>query len=103
MCLVSSTALLLEKTHSLTELRLGRYCIGEDGACWLARAIPANSTLKKLVLVQNPLGEKGAKELVESLARNTTIEELYLPDEYKNTTSNSVVEYDKFSKRIHWR
>ena len=52
--------------------------------------------------MQNPLGEKGAKELVESLAHNTTIEELHLPDEYKNTISNSVVEYDKFSKRVHW-
>ena len=102
MCLVSSTALLLEKTHSLTELRLGRCSIGEDGACRLARAIPANSTLKNLVLTHNPLGEKGAKELVESLAHNTTVEELYLPKQYKNTTSNSVVEYDKFSKRVHW-
>ena len=53
--------------------------------------------------MQNPLGEKGAKELVESLAHNTTIEELHLPDEYKNTISNSVVEYDKFSKQVHWR
>ena len=102
MCLVSSTALLLEKTHSLTELWLFHCSIGEDGACRLARAIPANSTLKKLTLTHNPLGEKGAKELVESLARNTTIEKLYLPDEYEDTTSNSVVEYYKFSKRVHW-
>ena len=102
MCLVSSTALLLEETHSLTELRLGRCSIGEDGACRLARAIPANSTLKKLFLMDNPLGEKGAKELVESLARNTTIEKLHLPYEYKNTTSNSVEEYYKFSKRVCW-
>ena len=102
MCLVYSTALLLEKTHSLLELRLFHCSIGEDGVCRLARAIPANSTLKNLVLMDNPLGEKGAKELVESLARNTTIEELYLSEEYKNTISNSVVEYDKVSKRVHW-
>ena len=67
--------------------------IGEDGARRLARAIPANSTLKKLVLTRNQLGEEGAKELVESLAHNTTIEALYLPRQYKNTISNSVVEY----------
>ena len=102
MCLVSSTALLLEKTHSLTELWLENCNIGEDGACQLARAIPANSTLKKLFLMDNPLGEKGAKELVESLARNTTIEELYLPDEYEDTTSSGVVEYGKFSERVIW-
>ena len=93
MCLVSSTALLLEKTHSLTELWLSGRSIGEDGARRLARAIPANSTLKKLVLTRNQLGEEGAKELVESLAHNTTIEALYLPRQYKNTIGNSVVEY----------
>ena len=102
MCLVSSTALLLEKMHSLTELVLIECDIGEDGACRLARAIPANSTLKNLVLTHNPLGEKGAKELVESLAHNTTIEELHLPRQYENTISNSVVEYDKVSKRVYW-
>ena len=101
--MVSSTALILEKTHSLTELWLIDCNIGEDGACQLARAIPANSTLKKLGLAYNPLGEEGAKELVESLAHNTTIEELYIPKQYKDTISNSVVEYDKFSERVHWR
>ena len=102
MCVVSSTALILEKTRSLTELWLEKSNIGEDGACRLARAIPANSTLKKLVLWNNPLGERGAKELVESLAHNTTIEELHLPQQYKNTIRNIVVEYGKFSERVHW-
>lgn len=103
MCVVFSTALILEKTCSLTELSLFGCNIGEDGACRLARAIHANSTLKKLVLWNNPLGERGAKELVESIAHNTTIEELYLPRQYKDTIRNSVVEYDKFSERVHWR
>ena len=102
MCVVSSTALLVEKTHSLTVLLLDSCNIGEGGACQLARAIHTNSTLKKLVLSDNPLGEEGAKELVESLAHNTTIEELYLPED---TISNSVVEYDNFSERVrvHWQ
>ena len=103
MCVVSSTALILEKTRSLTELSLFGCNIGEDGACRLARAIHTNSTLKKLLLFQNPLEERGAKELVESLAHNTTIEELHLPRQYKDTIRNSVVEYDKFSERVHWR
>ena len=102
MCVVSSTALVLEKTCSLTELWLEESNIGEDSACQLARAIHTNSTLKKLDLRDNPLEEEGAKELVESLAYNTTIKKLHLPQQYKDTTSNSVVEYDKFSKRVHW-
>ena len=103
MCVVSSTALLLEKTHSLTELWLIGCNIGEEGACQLARAIRANSTLKKLDLLRNPLGEEGVKELVESLTHNTTIEELYLPKLYKDSIRNSVVEYDNFSERVHWQ
>ena len=102
MFVVSSTALLLEKTRSLTELWLKACRIDEHSACRLARAIHANSTLKKLGLIRNQLGERGAKELVESLAHNTTIEELHLPEQYKDTTSNSVVEYDKVSERVHW-
>ena len=86
--------MILEKTRSLTELSLFGCNIGEDGACQLARAIPANSTLKKLNLVQNPLGERGAKELVESLAHNTTIEELYSSNQYKDAIRNS--------GRVHW-
>ena len=73
-----STALLLEGTCSLTELGLIKCRIGKDGACQLARAIRANSTLKKLDLRDNPLGERGVKELVESLAHNSNIE-LVLP------------------------
>ena len=88
VCVVSSTALLLEKTHSLTELSLFGCNIAEDGACQLASAIPANSTLKTLVLLDNLLGEEGVKKLVQSLAHNTTIEELYLPEQYEDTTSN---------------
>ena len=103
MCVVSSTALILEKTCRLTELWLEESNIGEDGACQLARAIHTNSTLKELSLIHNPLEEEGAKELVESLAHNTTIEQLYLPVRYKDTTSNSVVEYGKVSKRVHWQ
>ena len=76
--MVSSTALLLEGTCSLTELALESCRIGEDGACQLARAVRANSTLKKLNLARNPLGERGVKALVESLAHNSNIE-LVLP------------------------
>ena len=95
--MVSSTALLLEGTCSLTELDL-TYChIGKDSACRLARAIRANSTLKKLNLARNPLGERGVKELVESLAHNSNIE-LVLPEEYKYI----IREYGKVSKQIVW-
>ena len=100
--MVSSTALILETTHILTELSLFGCNIGEFSAGWLARAIPANSTLKKLGLAHNPLGKRGAKELVESLAHNTTIEQLYLPGQYRDSIRNSVVEYGKFSERVHW-
>ena len=89
MCMVSSTALLLEGTCSLTELDLSYCSIGENGACQLARAIRANSTLKKLNLRHNPLGERGVKELVESLAHNSNIE-LVLPEEYTSTSSESM-------------
>ena len=77
--MASSTALLLEKTCSLTELVLIDCCIGENGACQLARAICANSTLKKLDLGgNNPFGERGVEALVESLTHNSNIE-LVLP------------------------
>ena len=79
--MVSSTALLLEGTCSLTELCLKECSIGENGACQLARAIRANSTLKKLDLTVNPLEQRGLKELVESLAHNSNIE-LVLPEKY---------------------
>ena len=95
--MASSTALLLEGTCSLTELDL-KFCdIGDDSACRLARAIRANSTLKKLDLTDNPLGERGAQALVESLAHNSTIE-LVLPEEYKYI----IREYGKVSKQIVW-
>ena len=71
MCVVPSTALLLKRTHSLTELYLIGCSIGEDAACQLAEGLRANSTLTKLWLVNNPLGQKGAQVLVDSLAHNT--------------------------------
>ena len=95
--MVPSTALLLEGTCSLTELDLSYCGIDEDGACQLARAIRANSALKKLVLARNPLGERGVKELVESLAHNSNIE-LVLPEEYKYI----IREYGTVSKQIVW-
>ena len=98
MCMAPSTALLLEGTCSLTELRLKHCRIGEDSACQLARAIRANSTMKKLNLTGNPLGERGVKELVESLAHNSSTE-LVLPEEYKYT----IREYGTVSKQIVWR
>lgn len=89
-----STALLLEETCSLTKLVLMTCHIGEDGACQLARAIRANSTLKKLDLTYNPLGERGVQALVESLAHNSSIE-LVLPMKYMYTTN-------KVHKQITW-
>ena len=99
--MVPSTALLLRRTHSLTELSLVGCSIGEDGACQLAEALRDNSTLRELWLWGNPLGERGAKALVESLAHNTSVKGLYLPREYKDMISNSVV-YDRVSNRIYW-
>ena len=93
-----STALLLEGTCSLTELDLESCSIGEDGACQLARAIRANSTLKKLDLPRNPLEERGAQALVESLAHNSNIE-LVLPEKYKYI----IRKYGTVSKQIVWR
>ena len=99
--MVPSTALLLRRTHSLTELLLYSCSIGEDGACQLAEALRVNSTLRVLWLVGNPLGERGAKALVESLAHNTSVKDLYPPQQYKDMISNSVV-YDRVRNRIHW-
>ena len=97
---VSSTALLLRRPHSLTVLWLRDCCIGEDGACQLAEALRVNSTLRVLWLQDNPLGERGAKALVESLAYNTSVK-LYLPQQYKDMISNSVV-YDRVRNRVNW-
>ena len=94
MCMTPSTALLLEGTCSLTELDLESCSIGEDGACQLARAIHANSTLKKLNLRFNPFGERGAQALVESLAHNSNIE-LVLPMKCMYTIN-------KVHKQIAW-
>ena len=93
MCMVPSTALLLRKTHSLTELFL-MYCyIHEDGAYHLAEGFGVNSTLRVLRLWNNPLGERGTKALVESLSHNTSVKDLdlWLPREYKDMISNRVV------------
>ena len=68
--MVPSTALLLRRTHSLTNLLLGRCSIGEDGACQLAEALRVNSTLRLLWLQYNLLGGRGAKALVESLGQH---------------------------------
>ena len=101
MCVVPSTALLLKRTHSLTELYLIGCSIGEDAACQLAEGLRANSTLTKLWLVNNPLGQKGAQALVDSLSHNTSVDDLYLPYEYKDTIQSSVV-YNRVSSRIRW-
>ena len=101
MCMVSFTALLLRRTHSLTELFLLGCSIGEDGACQLADALRDNSTLITLWLQYNPLGEGGAKALVESLAHNTSVKDLGLPKQHKDMISNSVV-YGSVSNRVHW-
>ena len=101
MCMVPSTALLLRRTHSLTELSLVGCSIGEDGACQLAEALRVNSTPRVLQLWDNQLGERGAKALVESLAHNTSVKGLYLPQEYKDMISNSVV-YGRVRNRISW-
>ena len=99
--MVPSIALLLRRTHSLTELNLVHCSIGEDGACQLAEALRDNSTLRELWLWDNPLGERGAKALVESLAHNTSVRDLYLPQQYKDMISNSVV-YGRVRNRVHW-
>ena len=99
--MVPPTALLLRRTHSLTELHLGHCNIGEDGACQLAEALSANSTLRVLWLWDNPLGVRGVKALVETLAHNTSVKDLYLTQQYKDMISNSVV-YGRVSKRIIW-
>ena len=100
--MVTSIALLLRRTHSLTELNLVQCSIGEDGACQLAEALRDNSTLRKLWLWDNPLGERGAKALVESLTHNTSVKVLYLPQQYKDMISNSIV-YSRVSNRVYWR
>ena len=97
VCMTPSTALLLEGTCNLTELVLINCRIGENGACQLARAIRANSALKKLYLRHNPLGEGGAQALVESLAHNSNIK-LALSNKYKYT----IREYGTVSKQIVW-
>ena len=97
--MVPSTALLLRRTHSLTVLWLTDCSIGEDGACQLAEALRANSTLRELLLEGNPLGERGAKALVESLVHNTSVKKLVLPIQYKDVISTSVV-YGRVSNRI---
>ena len=99
--MVPPTALLLRRAHSLTELYLGHCSIGEDGACQLADALRDNSTLRTLWLHNNPLGERGAKALVESLAHNTSVKDLYLPQQYKDMISNSVV-YGRVRNRVYW-
>ena len=99
--MVPSTALLLRRTHSLTELNLNNCSIGEDGACQLAEALRDNSTLRVLGLYHNPLGEGGAKALVESLALNTSVKDLHLSQQYKDIIRNSVV-YGRVSNRVYW-
>ena len=99
--MVPSTALLLGRTHSLTELWLRDCSIDEDVACQLAEALKVNSTLRELWLLNNPLGERGAKALVESLAHNTSVKDLWLPRQYKDMISNSVV-YGRVRNRIEW-
>ena len=99
--MVPSTALLLRRTHSLTELYLIQCSVGEDEACQLADALWDNSTLRELSLWYNPLGERGAKALVESLAHNTSVKDLYLSQQYKDMISNSVV-YGRVSNRVNW-
>ena len=99
--MVLSTARLLRRTHSLTELYLEHCNIREDGACHLPEALSANSTLRVLSLLGNSLGERGAKALVESLTHNTSVKHLYLPQQYKDMIRNSVV-YGRVSNRVHW-
>ena len=76
MYVISSTALLLKRTHSLTTLFLRECSIGEDAACQLAEGLRVNSTLKNLWLWNNPLRQKGAQALVDSLAHNTSVDDL---------------------------
>ena len=99
--MVPSTALLLWRTHSLTELYLACCSIGEDGACQLAEALRDNSTLRVLSVWGNPLRVGGAKALVESLAHHTSVKDLQLPSQYKDMINNSVV-YGRVSNRISW-
>ena len=99
--MVPSTALLLRRTHNLTQLNLLECSIGEDDAGQLAEALRDNSTLRVLSLGSNPLGERGAKALVESLAHHTSLKNLGLPRQYNDIIRNSVV-YGRVSNRISW-
>jgi len=101
MCVISPTALLLKRTHSLTELYLVKCSIGEDAACRLAEGLRANSTLTVLWLHNNPLGQEGTQALADSLAHNASVNDLALPYEYKDTIQSSVV-YSRVSSRISW-
>ena len=101
MCMVTSTALLLYLTHSLTKLYLDHCNIGEDGACELARALRANSTLRELSLWNNSFEEGGAIELVESLACNTKLNMKLSKQHYGDTIHERIV-YRKVKNRVHW-
>ena len=101
MWMVPSTARLLYSTHSLTKLYLEHCNIGEDGACELARALRANSTLRELSLWDNPFEEGGAIELVESLACNTELNMKLSKQHYGDTIHERIV-YLEVKNRVHW-
>ena len=98
--MVPSTARLLYSTRSLTELYLDHCNIDEDGACELARAVRANSTLRELSLWKNLFEERGVMKLVESLACNTKLS-MKLSKHYEDTIHERTV-YRKVKNRVHW-
>ena len=86
-------AAALCKNSTLNRLNLNRNTIGVKGASSMSDMLQHNTSLELLLLLDDSVGEEGVHQLINTLKHNQTLTELWLPEKYKEESSDH---------RIHW-
>ena len=68
----------LRVNPALTDMHLGRNCIGDAGAQAIAEALRENWALKRLDLFYNAIKARGAKTIAKALRENSALKDLNL-------------------------
>merc|ERR1712150_311565 len=69
---------ILTTNNTLTDLRLTRNKICDDGAIQIGKALGTNNTLTVVGLYKNKIGDDGAIAIGKALEGNSTIKQIYM-------------------------
>ena len=86
-------AAALCKNSTLNRLNLNRNTIGVKGASSMSDMLQHNTSLEFLLLLDDSVGEEGVHQLINTLKHNQTLTKLWLPEKYKEESSDHRIEW----------